>query len=383
MPLPYYFDHNATTAVDEKVLEAMLPYFKQHYGNASSAAHAFGWAAAKAVELAREKVAALINSESSEVIFTSGATESIGIGLRGLFAQYGKERKTILSFRTEHKAVIETLNHLLVPGAKIKWLEVDRFGLPDLAAIKSEFNQDVLCIAAALANNETGVIFPLREIAALAHENGSFVFCDLTQAPGKISLDIQDLGLDVACLSAHKMYGPKGVGALYQRRKNPRVELAPVLFGGGQEKGIRPGTLNVPGIVGMGAAAALAKENVWSWGAHVSRLRTWFEQQITDHGLGYINGSTRSRLPNTSNILFEECQAADLIKKFSFMALASGSACSSTLPEPSHVLLAMGLNKEQASASLRFSFGKDNTFEEVQDAAEKALKILRELKEKK
>jgi cysteine desulfurase len=382
MHYPYYFDHNATTAADASVLEAMLPYFTQHYGNASSAAHAYGWAASKAVELAREKVAALLAAEPAEIIFTAGATESINLGLIGLYEQFKTERNTLVSFETEHKAVLETLEHLRSKGANIKLLKVDRFGLPDLEEIKNALDSSVLCIAASLANNETGVIFPLKEIAALAHEQGCFVWSDLTQAPGKMMLDVNDLGIDMACVSAHKMYGPKGIGALYLRRKNPRVQLLPLLFGGGQERGIRPGTLNVPGIVGMGAAAALAKENVWTWGAHVSRLRTWFEQQITDHGFGYINGSTRSRLPNTSNILFEGCQAAELLKKFSFMALASGSACSSAIPQASHVLLAMNLSKEQASASLRLSFGKDNTFEQVQDAAEKALKILRELKEK-
>lgn len=378
---PYYFDNNATTAVDPTVLQAMLPYFSEHYGNASSAVHPYGWSASKACERAREKVADLLGAESSEIIFTAGSTEGIHLGLTGLYQRFEKERKTIISYETEHKAVLGTLDYLATLGAHIKLLKVDRFGLPDLQTLKDHLDTSVLCVVAALANNETGVVFPLKEIAAMAHEQGAFVFSDLTQAPGKMMLDINELGIDLACISAHKMYGPKGTGALFLRRKNPRVQLLPAMQGGGQEKGLRPGTLNVPGIVGLGAAAALAKENTWNWGAHVSRIRTWFEQQLTEDGRAYINGSTRSRLPNTSNILFEDFRAAELLKKFSFMAIATGSACSSALAEPSHVLSAMGLNKEQASASLRFSFGKDNTFEQVQDAANKAKDILQQLKE--
>lgn len=378
---PYYFDNNATTAVDPTVLQAMLPYFSEHYGNASSAVHPYGWSASKACEMAREKVADLLGAESSEIIFTAGSTEGIHLGLTGLYQRFEKERKTIISYETEHKAVLGTLDYLATLGAHIKLLKVDRFGLPDLQTLKDHLDTSVLCVVAALANNETGVVFPLKEIAAMAHEQGAFVFSDLTQAPGKMMLDINELGIDLACISAHKMYGPKGIGALFLRRKNPRVQLLPAMQGGGQEKGLRPGTLNVPGIVGLGAAATLAKENTWNWGAHVSRIRTWFEQQLTEDGRAYINGSTRSRLPNTSNILFEDFRAAELLKKFSFMAIATGSACSSALAEPSHVLSAMGLNKEQASASLRFSFGKDNTFEQVQDAANKAKDILQQLKE--
>lgn len=378
---PYYFDNNATTAVDPTVLQAMLPYFSEQYGNASSAVHPYGWSASKACEMAREKVADLLGAESSEIIFTAGSTEGIHLGLTGLYQRFEKERKTIISYETEHKAVLGTLDYLATLGAHIKLLKVDRFGLPDLQTLKDHLDTSVLCVVAALANNETGVVFPLKEIAAMAHEQGAFVFSDLTQAPGKMMLDINELGIDLACISAHKMYGPKGIGALFLRRKNPRVQLLPAMQGGGQEKGLRPGTLNVPGIVGLGAAATLAKENTWNWGAHVSRIRTWFEQQLTEDGRAYINGSTRSRLPNTSNILFEDFRAAELLKKFSFMAIATGSACSSALAEPSHVLSAMGLNKEQASASLRFSFGKDNTFEQVQDAANKAKDILQQLKE--
>lgn len=378
---PYYFDNNATTAVDPTVLQAMLPYFTGHFGNASSTVHPYGWVASKACEMAREKVADLLGSESSEIIFTSGSTEGIHLGLTGLYQQFKKERKTIISYETEHKAVLGTLEYLASLGAQIKLLKVDRFGLPDLQALKDHLDASVLCVVAALANNETGVIFPLKEMAEIAHEQGAFVFSDLTQAPGKMMLDINELGIDLACISAHKMYGPKGTGALFVRRKNPRVQLLPVMHGGGQEKGLRPGTLNVPGIVGLGAAATLAKENTWNWGAHVSRIRTWLEQQLTEDGSAYINGSTRYRLPNTSNILFEDFRAAELLKKFSFMAIAAGSACSSALAEPSHVLIAMGLNKEQASCSLRFSFGKDNTFEQVQDAANRAKDILQQLKE--
>jgi len=383
MNLPYYFDHNASTAVDEKVLESMLPFFRQNFGNASSASHPYGWIAAKAVEMAREKIAELLNAEANEIIFTSGSTEAINIGLKGLYHQYKKERNIIVSFETEHKAVIETLKHLALQGAIIKWLKVDRFGLPDLEEIKNVLTEKVLCISVPFANSETGVVFPVKEIAQMAHENACFVFSDLTQTPGKIVIDVNDAGIDLACLSAHKMYGPKGVGALFTRRKNPRVQLEPSIFGGGQEKSLRPGTLNVSGIAGMGAAAELAKKNVWEWGAHVSKIRTWFEQQIIDEGYGFLNGSTRHRLPNTSNICFDGLNAVDLMKKLSFMAISSGSACSSEIPEPSPVLLAMGLSKEQALASLRFSFGKDNTFEQVQEAAQRTKIILSEMTGKK
>ncbi len=360
-----YLDYNATSPVDKRVLEAMLPYFSEKFGNASSRTHAFGWIAEDAVKTARQQVADLIQCTEQEIIFTSGATESINLAIKGVWENYQSKGKHIITVKTEHKAVLDTCAALEKKGARITYLNVDREGLIDLQKLKNLITPETILVAVMFANNETGVIQPIKKIAEIVHQNNCFFFCDATQAAGKINIDVDDEGIDLMCLSAHKMYGPKGVGALYVRRKNPRVTLFPQLDGGGHERGMRSGTLNVTGIVGLGKACEVAKNEMWDDAARISRLRTILEHALCDLQDTYINGSTKNRLFNTTNICFQGKRSETIIGKIPTVAVAMGSACTSALPEPSHVLLAMGLTEEQAYASIRFSLGKYTTDEEV------------------
>jgi cysteine desulfurase len=358
-----YFDNNATTKVDDKVLEAMLPYFTQHYGNASSKLHEAGWIADAAVEKARQQVANLIGAEPSEIIFTSGATESVNTALKGIFQAYRTNGHHIITVATEHKAVLDTCGYLKEEGAEVTYLSVDKEGLIDLDELKSAIKPTTILISIMAANNETGVIQPIEEISAIAKDHKIIFFSDATQYVGKSQLDVNDLGIDCLSLSAHKFFGPKGIGVLYIRRKNPRVNLVSLLHGGAQENNHRAGTLNVPLIVGLGKACEIAQNEMWDINTEVSKLRAHFEHQLLDIEGLRINGSTRYRLYNTSNITFPSSLAIQpLLKKYAF---SSGSACTTGTNEPSHVLKAMGISDADIKNSFRFSFSKNNSLDEV------------------
>lgn len=372
---PIYLDYNATSPVDEKVLETMLPYFREHFGNAASTTHQQGWVAKQAVDTAKQQVAQLICAEESEIIFTSGATEAINIAIKGVWEAYKTKGNHIVTSKTEHKAVLDTCAYLEKKGATVTYLAVDAEGLIDLDELKNAITPQTILVAIMFANNETGVIQKIEEVGKIVHEKKSIFFCDATQAVGKIRIDVNELGIDLMCVSAHKLYGPKGVGALYVRRKNPRVSVSTFIHGGGHEKNIRSGTLNVTGIVGLGKACELAQTEMWDTNTHVSKLRAYLEHQLLDIDKLRINGSTRHRLYNTSNVCFVGQQIPKLIGEWNkYFSISIGAACSSAISEPSHVLSAMGLSNEDAYASIRFSFGKYTTQEEV----EKVVKIIKE-----
>ena len=361
-----YLDYNATTPVDERVLKAMLPYFTEHFGNAASKTHEFGWQAEEAVNIARKQVAASIGCIDQEIIFTSGSTEALNMSIKGVFENYTSKGNHIITVKTEHKAVLDTCKHLESKGAVVTYLNVDPEGLMDLEELKAAINDKTILVAVMYANNETGVIQPIQEIANIVHQHHSIFLCDATQAIGKVQVGVMEDGIDLLCMSAHKLYGPKGVGALYVRRKNPRVSLIPLLEGGGHERGLRSGTLNVPGIVGLGKACEIATQELWENNTSISKLRAFFEHQLLDFPGIRINGSTRHRLYNTSNICFSGIKANVLLAQLKHVAVAMGSACTSANTEPSHVLRAMGLSVDETHSSLRFSLGKYTTQEEIE-----------------
>ncbi len=362
-----YLDYNATSPVDKRVLDTMLPYFSEKFGNASSRTHAFGWVADDAVKTARKQVAGLINCLDQEIVFTSGATEAANLAIKGVWDNYQTKGKRIITVKTEHKAVLDTCVHLEKKGADVCYLSVNRDGIIDLDELKQIINEQTVLVAVMFVNNETGVIQPIKEIADITHQYGAFFFCDATQAVGKINVDVQEEGIDLLCMSAHKMYGPKGVGALYVRRKDPRVTLFPQMDGGGHERGLRSGTLNITGIVGLGKACELAKEEMWKEGARLSRLRTVLEQGLCELKDVFINGGTKDRLYNTTNICFSGHRSETLIRQLPRIAVAMGSACTSALAEPSHVLKAMGLSDDDSYSSIRFSLGKYTSEEEIKE----------------
>jgi len=363
-----YLDYNSTTPVDPEVLESMLPWFTGRFGNPASSQHKFGWEAAAAVEKAREEVASLIGAGPEEIIFTSGATESLNLAIRGAFSAYSGKGRHLVVGACEHKAVLDTAEDLRLQGAEISCIGVDREGRIDLQELSALLREDTVMVAVMMANNETGVIQNSAAIGSLCRERRILHLSDTTQAAGKIRVDVNEHNLDLCSISSHKLYGPKGVGALYVRRRSPRVRLHAQLTGGGHERGMRSGTLNVPGIVGMGTASRLAGERLWSYGAHTSRLRTLLEQQVTTGRNAIINGSIRHRLPNTTNICFREVSSARLIGALPDLAFSTGSACTSALQQPSHVLSAMGISAAEAGSSVRFSLGMDNTGEEISRA---------------
>ena len=372
-----YLDYNATTPVDERVLAEMLPFFTEHFGNASSNAHALGWYAQGAVEKARQQVANFIGAESSEIIFTSGATEAINMALKGVFEAYQSKGNHIITCKTEHKAVLDTCTFLEEKGATITYLSVDREGRIDLDELQESLTNKTILVAIMAANNETGVLQDLEKIAEITHQNDSIFFSDTTQMAGKLPIDVNEMGLDMCCISAHKLYGPKGVGALYVRRKNPRVSLIPLFHGGGHENNKRSGTLNVSGIVGLGKACEIAQNEFWDNNMHISKVRGYLEHQLLEIPNLTINGSTKYRLYNTSNLYFPKLKDGSSV--FSHIknqyAVSLGSACTSANSESSHVLMAMGLNKEESNNCVRFSFGKKNQKEEVEKLAEMILSL--------
>jgi cysteine desulfurase len=372
-----YLDYNATTPVDERVLAEMLPFFTEHFGNANSNTHPFGWYAQGAVEKARQQVANFIGAESSEIIFTSGATEAINMALKGVFEAYQTKGNHIITCKTEHKAVLDTCTYLEEKGADITYLNVDREGRIDLDELKESLTNKTILVAIMAANNETGVLQDLEKIAEITHQNDSIFFSDTTQMAGKLPIDVNEMGLDMCCISAHKLYGPKGVGALYIRRKNPRVNLIPLLHGGGHENNKRSGTLNVSGIVGLGKACEIAQNEFWDNNMHISKVRGYLEHQLLEIPNLTINGSTKYRLYNTSNLYFPKLKDGSSV--FSHIknqyAVSLGSACTSANAESSHVLMAMGLNKEESNNCVRFSFGKKSQKEEVEKLAELILSL--------
>ena len=365
---PIYLDYNATTPVDDRVLDAMLPYFSRRFGNSASRTHAYGWEADEAVKLARKSVAGLLGCEPGELVFTSGATEAINLGIKGAAAAYQSKGRHFITCTTEHRAVLDVFEHLERDGAEVTRLPVQPDGRLDPELLRSVLRNDTVLVAIMLANNESGVLQPIRELAELTHERGALFFCDTTQAIGKLQVAVNELGIDLCTVSAHKCYGPKGVGALFVRRKNPRVTLVPQLDGGGHEHGLRSGTLNVPGIVGLGAAAELVVRELWDDNQRISLLRSRLEKELITRCGAKVNGNTRHRLSNTTNLCFPGLRASELISACPQLAISTGSACSSALPEPSHVLRAMGLSEADAYASIRISLGRMTTEEEVRRA---------------
>lgn len=364
-----YFDHNATTPVDATVLKTMLPYFSEHYGNASSNLHAYGLDAADAVTAARGSIASLIHCEKEELLFTSGATESINLALRGIADAYATKGNHIITCVTEHKAVLDTCHALAKKGTVLTILPVDADGHIDLQALEAAIKPTTILIALMYANNETGVVHPIQQISAIAKAHHVFFFCDATQAVGKIPVDVLKDGIDAMAFSAHKMYGPKGCGALYVRRKNPRVRLTEQITGGGHERNLRSGTLNVPGIVGFGKAASISQQQLTDDAAFIKQIRDYFEQEVCKQTGATVNGDPVHRLPNTTNLCFDVLNGVSFINDLSkLMAVSSGSACSSAKPEASHVLKAMGMDEAAIKRSVRFSFGRMNTEEEVHQA---------------
>jgi cysteine desulfurase len=380
MNLPVYMDYHATTPCDPRVLEAMLPYFSHQFGNAASQGHAYGWHAAEAVKIAREEIAALLKADPSEIIFTSGATESINLAIKGVFEMMAVKGKHIITAATEHRAVLDTCRHLEKLGAEISYLPVQSDGLIDPTVIQSEIRKDTILIAVMYANNETGVIQPVQTISQIARQQGIIFFTDATQAVGKIPVNVLEDGIDLLACSAHKIYGPKGVGALYIRRRNPRVRLTAQIDGGGQERGFRSGTLNVPGIVGFGRAASFSEAEMGEDAKSVSRLRDRLEKAVLDMGGAKLNGHPLNRLPTVTNISFAHGVGNPLLKNLlKVVAVSSGSACSSASPEPSHVLKAMGLDDSEAYHAIRFSLGKYNTEEEVDFVIQRVRMALEEM----
>ena len=364
MKLPIYLDHNATTPVDERVLARMVPFFTEHYGNASSKGHPFGWAAEEAVAQAREAVAGCLGAEANEIVFTSGATEAVNAAMKGVAGAYAGKGRHIVTVQTEHKAVLDTARALERQGFHITYLPVDGNGLVDLDALEAALTDETILVSVMWANNETGVLQPIPEIAERVRARGILFMTDATQAVGKVS--VSTAYADLLVCSGHKVYGPKGVGALYVRRRNPRVRILPLLDGGGQERGLRGGTLNVPGIVGMGAALDFAQREYKADRARLEALRDQFEtallRRLPDVS---INGGTAPRLPQTANITFGGVDAAKLLLALRDLAVSTGSACTSGSTRPSHVLKAMGLSNEDALATVRFSLGRFTTAEEV------------------
>ena len=369
LQLPVYLDHNSTTPCDPRVVEAMLPYFTTIFGNAASRSHAFGWEAEEAVELAREQVAHLIGAGPKEIVFTSGATEGDNLAIKGVFEMYAGKGNHVITVATEHKAVLDTCHHLEKLGAEVTWLPVDEDGLISLAGLEAAIRPTTVLISVMYANNEIGVIQPVREISAIARTHGVIFFTDATQAVGKIPVDVNKDGIDLMAFSAHKLYGPKGIGALYVRRKNPRVRLTAQMDGGGHERGMRSGTLNVPGIVGFGKACALFEQEMEAEGQRTAALRDRLEQGLLALKGAKVNGSRLYRLPQVTNISFQDADGEALLAGLGKnVALSSGSACTSASMEPSYVLKALGLDDELAHSSLRLGLGRFTTEEEVEYA---------------
>lgn len=366
LKLPIYLDNNSTTQMDPRVFEAMTPYFLEHFGNAASRNHSFGWEAEEAVDYAREQVAKLIGADPKEIIFTSGATEGDNLGIKGVYEMYASKGNHIITATTEHKAVLDTCKHIEKSGGEVTYLQVQPDGLIDLKELEAAIKPTTILIAIMYANNEIGTVMPMKEISAIARKHGVLVFTDGTQAVGKIPVDVNADGIDLMAFTGHKMYGPKGIGALYVRRKNPRVKVTAQMDGGGHERGMRSGTLNVPGIVGFGKACELCMLDMEADTARLSKLRDKLETSLMKLEEAYVNGSREHRLPHVANISFKHVEGEGLLMGFNKnIALSSGSACTSASLEPSYVLKALGLGDDLAHSSLRFGLGRFTTEEQI------------------
>jgi cysteine desulfurase len=375
-------DYHATTPVDPRVLEAMMPYFSEKFGNAASRNHPFGWEAEEAVEAARKQVADLIGANPKEVIFTSGATESNNLAIKGVAEMYREKGNHVITCVTEHKAVIDTCKKLEKQGLRVTYLPVQKDGRIDLDELRASITDKTILITIMTANNEIGVIQPIAEIGAIAKEKGILFHTDGVQAVGKVPFDVTSLKVDLVSISGHKIYGPKGVGALYVRRRNPRVLLAEQISGGGHERGMRSGTLNVPGIVGLGKAAQLCQQDMEKDTARLRNLRDRLNEQLHKNlDEIYINGSWEHRLPHNLNISFAYVEGESLLMGINDVAVSSGSACTSASLEPSYVLKALGAGDDLAHSSIRFGLGRWTTDEEVDYVVDKLTKVVRRLRE--
>ncbi|MER3470505.1 MAG: IscS subfamily cysteine desulfurase [Chitinophagaceae bacterium] len=382
MQLPIYLDHNATTPCDPRVVEAMLPYFTQNFGNAASRNHPFGWQAEEAVDYAREQVAKLIGADSKEIIFTSGATEADNLAIKGVFEMYASKGNHIITCNIEHKAVLDTCKHLEKEGAEVTYLQVNPDGLVTPEQVEAAIKPNTILIALMYGNNEIGTVMPIREIGAIAKKHGVLLFTDATQAVGKIPVDVKADNIDLLAMTAHKMYGPKGIGALYVRRKNPRVKVTAQMDGGGHERGMRSGTLNVPGIVGFGKACELCIAEMQQDAERLSKLRDKLENALLALEEAYVNGSKEHRLPHVTNISFKHVEGEGLLMGFNKeIALSSGSACTSASLEPSYVLKALGLGDDLAHSSLRFGLGRYTTEEQIDYTIEAVTRTVNKLRE--
>ena len=380
--LPIYMDNHATTPMDPRVLEEMLPYFMEKFGNAASRNHWFGWVAEEGTETARERIAKLIGATTKEIIFTSGATESDNLAIKGVAEMYKEKGNHVITAVTEHKAVLDTCKRLEKYGFRVTYMPVQKDGLVDLDDLKRAMDDKTILVTIMAANNEIGVLQPVAEIGQLCRERGVIFHCDATQAVGKVPVDVNKQNIDVMSISAHKIYGPKGVGALYVRRKNPRVQISAIIDGGGHERGMRSGTLNVSGIVGLGKACALATEEMPKESCRLAGLRN----RLRDNILGrldevYINGSMEHRLPGNLNISFAYVEGESLLMGINDVAVSSGSACTSATLEPSYVLKALGTGDDLAHSSIRFGIGRFNTEAEVDYVADRVVETVGRLRE--
>jgi cysteine desulfurase len=381
MKLPIYMDNHATTPMDPRVLEAILPFFMQTFGNAASRNHSFGWDAEAAVETARKQVARLINADPKEIIFTSGATESDNLAIKGLAWECRDKRNHIVTLTTEHKAVLDTCRRLESGGYEVTYLPVDREGLVEPEDVGSAINERTMLVTIMAANNEIGVLQPVQKIGQLCHERGVFFHTDATQAVGKVPIDVAMMKIDLMSISAHKMYGPKGAGALYVRRRNPRLQLVPLIDGGGHERGLRSGTLNVPAVVGFGKACEISMQEMAEESERLRALRDRLRDGIFSKLDGvHINGSMTHRLPHNLNLSFSGVEAESLLLPMKEVALSSGAACTSAKVEPSHVLKALGL-RDSAYSSVRFGLGRFNTEEEVEYVIRRVVETVQRLRQ--
>ncbi|OON68622.1 IscS subfamily cysteine desulfurase [Hymenobacter sp. CRA2] len=381
LKLPIYLDNNATTPMDPRVLEAMLPYFTDQFGNAASRNHPFGWQAEEAVDYAREQIAQLINCDPKEIIFTSGATESDNLAIKGVYEMYAQKGNHIITATTEHKAVLDTCKHLEKQGARVTYLQVNEEGLISLEELEAAMTPQTILVAIMYGNNEIGVLQDIRAISAIAKKHGALFFSDATQAVGKVPVDVIADGIDLMAFTGHKMYGPKGIGALYVRRKNPRVKVTAQMDGGGHERGMRSGTLNVPGIVGLGKACELCRLEMESDTARISAMRDRLERELLTLEESYVNGSREHRLPHVANISFKYVEGEGLMMGVKDLAVSSGSACTSASLEPSYVLKALGLSDDLAHSSLRFGLSRFTTDEQIDYAINHVKEAVTKLRE--
>lgn len=383
MKLPIFLDNHSTTPLDPRVLEVMLPYFTEKFGNAASRNHAFGWAAEEAVEQARKQIARLIKADSKEIVFTSGATESDNLALKGVLEMYKEKGTHIITSLTEHRAVLDTAKSLEAKGlATVTYLPVDKFGMVSPQDVQNAITDKTILISVMLANNEIGTINPIQEIGKIAKARGVLFHCDATQGVGKIPVDVQAMGIDLMSFASHKIYGPKGVGALYIRKRNPRVRIAAQMDGGGHERGMRSGTLPVPSIVGFGKACELCEQEMTSEAARLTKMRDRLQTDIMAAlEESYLNGHPTNRLPGNLNISFAYVEGESLLMGMKDIALSSGSACTSSTLEPSYVLRALGVGTELAHSSIRFGLGRFNTDDEIDYTIKKVIEVVTKLRE--